>query len=98
MSAPFFKTYPNPLYKERGPTEVHVFDFFEIQSMQEFPDPMGGTNIEPYHGPGPCDDERIGEVFYGIYGHFKIGGAVHFADRRTAEEAEALLQMIGILP
>lgn len=98
MTQSFFKTYPNPLHKEKSPTEVQVFDFFEIQSMQEFADPRGGTNVEPYHGDPADEDERIGPVFYGIYGHFKTGGAVHFADRESVEQAELLLQMIGVIP
>ena len=96
MNPLFFNTYPNPFYKEKPPTEVPVFDFFEIQSMQEFPDPSGGTLVEPAHELE--DDERISDIFYGIYGHFKSGGAVHFADRATPEEAELLLQMIGVIP
>lgn len=98
MTTAFFNTYPNPFYKEKAPTEVQVFDFFEIQSMQEFSDPSGGTNVEPYHGDPAEDDERVGDIFYGIYGHFKTGGAVHLADRTTPEEAELFLKMIGIIP
>jgi len=97
MNPAFFKTYPNPLHKKKSPTEDQVFDFFEIQSMQEFADPRGGTNVEPYHGDDSGEDMREGDIFYGIYGHFKTGGAVHFADRSTPEEAELLLQMIGVI-
>jgi hypothetical protein len=97
MKPIFFNTYPNPLHKEKPPTEVQIFDFFEIQSMHELPDHSGvGTLVEPAHDQE--DDERIGEIFYGIYGHFKTGGAIHFADRATPEEAELLLQMIGVIP
>ena len=98
MNPAFFKTYQNPFYKEKAPTEVQIFDFFEIQSMQEFEEPSGGTFVEPYHGDDSGEDMRVGPIFYGIYGHFKTGGAVHFADRATPEEAELLLQMIGVIP
>ena len=78
--APATRLLEGPL----GPGEV--FDAFEVHDVAEWPDPSGGTYMEPLEAAGEgWEDEIVGRVVT-LYGHFPSGGVHAIADAVVSPE------------
>ncbi len=63
-----------------------LYDAFELQKMEAYPDNHGGTIRKPIED---CKhDEGCLQVFWVIQGHLPGGGVETLAERDTLEKAE----------
>ena len=98
MIKPFLQRYPNPLASKDS---SKVFDYYEIQTVRMFVDGTGHEYMEPAKDEDACRDENpdaAGPVLYGVYGHLYMVGVVHIQDFLSKQDAEELLQEMGVIP